>query len=70
LARNCTDGSDRIPAFVLPVVREQLRTGVEVSVAVTAVAGWARSLDGVDEHGRSYAVTDLRLSRLAPLVVA
>jgi mannitol 2-dehydrogenase len=41
LARICTDGSDRMPAFLLPVVRDNLRTGGEVSAAALVVAAWA-----------------------------
>ena len=68
LARNCTDGSDRIPKFVLPVVRDQLAAGGDISVAVTAVAAWARYLEAVDEQGRPYDVADRRFEALAPLV--
>jgi mannitol 2-dehydrogenase len=67
LARNCTDGSDRIPKFVLPVVRDQLRAGGDISVAITAVAAWARYLEGVDEQGHSYPVQDRRWQQLSPL---
>ena len=41
LARICTDGSDRIPAFLLPVVRDNLRSGGEIGAAALVVAGWA-----------------------------
>ena len=68
LARNCIDGSDRIPKFVLPVVRDQLRLGGEMTVAVTAVAAWARYLEGLDEQGQPYDVVDRRSAELAPLV--
>ena len=67
LARNCTDGSDRIPAFLLPVVRDRLRADGEVAVAALAVAGWARYLEGVDEAGRTIEVADRRRDRLVAL---
>lgn len=70
LARNCTDGSDRIPKFVLPVVRHQLAHDGDITVAATAIAGWARYLEGVDESGRPFEVADRRLEQLAPLVAA
>ena len=41
LARICTDGSDRIPAFLLPVVRDNLRSGGGVAAAALVVAAWA-----------------------------
>jgi mannitol 2-dehydrogenase len=67
LARNCADGSDRIAKFLLPVIRDQLRAGGDITVAVTAVAAWARYLEGVDDQGRAYAVADRRWQQLAPL---
>jgi mannitol 2-dehydrogenase len=67
LARNGTDGSDRIPKFLLPVVRQQLASGGDSSVSVVAVAAWARYLDGVDEQGRPIDVADRRLAQFAPL---
>ena len=67
LARNCTDGSDRIPKFLLPVIRDQLAAGGDISVAVTAVAAWARYLEGIDEQGRPYDVADRRRQQLVPL---
>jgi mannitol 2-dehydrogenase len=66
LARNATDGSDRITKFVLPVIRHQLAHGGDISVAVTAVAGWARYLEGVDEQGRPIDIVDRRSTQLAP----
>jgi mannitol 2-dehydrogenase len=60
LARNCVDGSDRIPKFVLPVVRHQLEHGGDISVSVTAVAAWARYLEGVDEQGEPIEIVDRR----------
>lgn len=68
LERTCTDGSDRIPKFVLPVVRDRLSHGGDISVAVTAVAAWARHLEGVDDAGRTYEVADRRWEQLAPFV--
>lgn len=49
LARICTDGSDRIPAFLLPVVRDNLRAGGEVAAAALVVAGWAQYCATVEE---------------------
>ena len=70
LARICTDGSDRISKFVMPVVRHQLARDGDIAVAATAVAGWARYLEGVDESDRPIEVSDRRLEELAPLVAA
>ncbi|SES86061.1 mannitol dehydrogenase family protein [Geodermatophilus poikilotrophus] len=68
LARNCAEGSERIATFVLPVVRDQLRTGGPIDVAVLAVAAWARYATGEDEGGGRIEVVDARLDRMAPLL--
>lgn len=58
LARLCAESSDRIPKWLLPVVREQLARGGEVTRAAAVVAGWARYAEGVDESGEPIAVVD------------
>jgi mannitol 2-dehydrogenase len=68
LARNCAEGSERIATFVLPVVRDQLRTGGPIDVAVLAVAAWVRYATGEDEGGGRIEVVDARLDRMAPLL--
>jgi mannitol 2-dehydrogenase len=64
LARICADTSDRIPVFLLPVVREQLAGEGHVDVSALAVAAWARYAQGVDEGGRAIAVVDPLRDRL------
>src|SRR3954453_2849693 len=61
LARLCAESSDRIPKWVLPVIREQLRTGGEIEKATLVLAGWARYAQATDEHGEPITVVD-RLS--------
>ena len=61
LARLCAESSDRIPKWVLPVIRAQLLGGGEISHAVLVVAAWARYAEGVDEDGEPITVVD-RLS--------
>jgi mannitol 2-dehydrogenase len=58
LARLCAETSDRIPTFLLPVVREQLAAGRDVTLAALVVAGWARYAEGVDEQGHRIEVVD------------
>ena len=60
LARLCTDASDRIPKFVLPVLRANLARGGEIRRAVAVLAGWAHSLTGTDDAGRPVEVVDPR----------
>lgn len=58
VARVCAYGSDRIPAFVLPVLRRQLETGGEIRRCAAIVAGWARYAEGVGEDGEPIDVVD------------
>jgi mannitol 2-dehydrogenase len=64
VARICTDISDRIPNFLVPVVRDQLGSGAEVGRSVTVVAGWARYAEGVDEDGAPIEIVDNRKDAL------
>jgi mannitol 2-dehydrogenase len=58
IARLCAESSDRIPKFVLPVVRRQLETGGEIEHCAALVASWARYTEGVDEQGQPIDVVD------------
>jgi mannitol 2-dehydrogenase len=58
IARLCAQSSDRIPKWLLPVVREQLATGGEIKRSAAVVASWARYAEGVDEHGEPIEVVD------------
>ncbi|MEE6295868.1 mannitol dehydrogenase family protein [Georgenia wangjunii] len=64
LARICADTSDRIPKFLLPVLREQRATGGAIELAALVVASWARYAEGVDEHGAAIEVVDPLRERL------
>ena len=61
VARLCAESSDRIPKWLLPVVRRQLETGGPISHSAAVVASWARYAEGVDEQGEPIEVVD-RLS--------
>jgi len=41
IARLCAQSSDRIPKFLLPVIRRQLATGGEIKRSAAVVASWA-----------------------------
>jgi mannitol 2-dehydrogenase len=64
LARLAFDGSERLPKWLLPVIRENLATDGEIRRSATVVAGWARYCEGVDEQGRPIDVVDRRRDRL------
>ncbi len=58
LARLCAETSDRIPKFLLPVIRSQLSAGGAITRSALVVAAWARYAEGVDEAGRPIEVVD------------
>jgi mannitol 2-dehydrogenase len=58
IARLCDESSDRIPKWLLPVVRHQLATGGEIRRSAAVVASWARYAEGVDEQGEPIEVVD------------
>ncbi|GAA3341417.1 mannitol dehydrogenase family protein [Amorphoplanes nipponensis] len=58
VARLCAESSDRIPKWLLPVIRHNLETGGEIVRATAVVASWARYAEGVDEHGDPIEVVD------------
>ena len=58
VARLCAESSDRIPKWLLPVVRENLAAGRDVRLAAAVVASWARYAEGVDEQGQPIQVVD------------
>ena len=68
IARLCAESSDRIPKFVLPVIRAQLAAGGEIRWSAAVVASWARYAEGIDEQGQPIEVVDRyadTLTRLA-----
>jgi mannitol 2-dehydrogenase len=58
VARLCAKSSDRIPLWLLPVIRENLAAGRNVKLSAAVVASWARYAEGVDEQGGPISVVD------------
>jgi mannitol 2-dehydrogenase len=67
IARLCAESSDRIPKWLLPVVRRQLETGGPIAYSAAVVASWARYAEGVDERGEPIAVVDRLGDRLTAI---
>ena len=67
IARLCAESSDRIPKWLLPVVRRQLETGGEIKRSAAVVASWARYAEGVDEQGEPIEVVDRLKDSLVPI---
>jgi mannitol 2-dehydrogenase len=58
VARLCAKSSERIPEWLLPVVRENLAAGRDVTLSAAVVASWARYAEGVDEQGEPIEIVD------------
>ena len=64
VARLCAESSDRIPKWLLPVVRANLAAGRSVALSAAIVASWARYAQGVDEHGAPIEIVDRRREQI------
>ncbi|GAB6939573.1 mannitol dehydrogenase family protein [Isoptericola variabilis] len=64
LARLCAESSDRIPTWLVPVIRANLASGGEVHRSAAVVAAWARYDEAVDEQGEPIAIVDRLADRL------
>ena len=58
VARLCARSSERIPTWLVPVIRENLAAGRDVSLSAAVVASWARYAEGVDEQGEPIKIVD------------
>jgi len=58
IARLCAESSDRIPKWLLPVIRSRLASGGGAARAAAVVASWARYAEGADEQGAPIDVVD------------
>src|SRR5690606_17942421 len=68
LARLVVDGSDRIPKFLLPVLRHHLESGGEIRRCALVLAAWSRFLEGRDENGNPTPINDRREVELVTAV--
>ncbi|MFM9106447.1 MAG: mannitol dehydrogenase family protein [Chloroflexota bacterium] len=70
LARLAFDASERIPKFLLPVLRHQLEAGGEFRRCAFTLAAWCRFMEGADELGGPTPINDVRSAELAEAAVA
>ncbi len=64
LSRIGTEGSARIPKFVLPSIVDGLARGTPVRLLSFTVAAWFRYLTGTDDRGRKLPIVDPWAQRL------
>jgi fructuronate reductase/mannitol 2-dehydrogenase len=70
LARLCGRGSTKVPAYVLPSLREAVATGRPHELLALAVAAWMRYLRGTDLRRGSIEIHDVRRDQLQALARA
>jgi mannitol 2-dehydrogenase len=58
VARLAAETSDRIPKWLIPIIRENLASAGQVKLSAAVVASWARYDEGVDELGNPINVVD------------
>jgi mannitol 2-dehydrogenase len=67
IVRLCFGSSDRIPQWLVPVIKENLESGEPIRLSAATVASWARYAEGVDEQGEAIDVQDQLAESLVPL---
>jgi mannitol 2-dehydrogenase len=70
LARLGTEGSARIPKFVLPSISEQIERGGSIRSLCFTVASWFRYLTGKDDQGRDLPINDPMSKKLIEAAVS
>lgn len=70
VARLCAESSDRIPTWLVPVIRENVAAGGEVARSALIVASWARYAEGVDEQGEPIELVDRIADRVHAAALA
>jgi len=70
LSRLCRRGSTKVPAYVLPSLRQALDQDQPRDHLVFAVACWMRFLRGEDHQGAPFEIEDALADRLQPLALS
>ncbi|MBC7630463.1 mannitol dehydrogenase family protein [Aeromicrobium sp.] len=70
VARLCAESSDRIPTWLLPVIRTNLVSGGPITLSTAVVASWARYAEGSDEQGEPIEIVDALKDTLVPIAQA
>ncbi len=68
LARLCTEGSDRIPKWLMGIVWDQLKTNApKIKRCAAVIASWTRYMEAVDEESKPIEINDRLKERLIKL---
>lgn len=69
VARVCWGGSDRISQFVVPVIRDRVAAGLDVTLGAAVLAAWARCAEGSDDLGNPIELDDERKEQMLAAAV-
>ncbi|KAA0023085.1 mannitol dehydrogenase family protein [Antrihabitans cavernicola] len=69
VSRLCAESSDRIPKWLLPVIRRQLELDGPITLSAAIVASWARYDEAIDEEGEPIEIVDRLKATLVPLAL-
>jgi mannitol 2-dehydrogenase len=58
VSRICLQSSAKIPKFLLPTIREQLKADGPIERSAFVIASWCRFSEGFDEAGNKYPIED------------
>jgi mannitol 2-dehydrogenase len=58
ISRICQESSAKLPIFLLPTVKVQLRGSGKIDRAAFVIAAWCKYNDGIDENGSTYLIED------------
>lgn len=67
--RICSDGSNKLPKFLLPTIREALEKDEQIELMSLVVASWIRFMSGTDEDGAEIPLNDPRAEIIKPLAL-
>ncbi|MDM8348941.1 mannitol dehydrogenase family protein [Pseudomonas sp. sp1636] len=68
LERICSDGSSKLPKFIVPTLNRLIEGGCALERGALVVAAWALYLKGVDENGEQYRIVDPRAEHCQALI--
>lgn len=70
LSRICSESSAKLPKFLLPTIKEQIKTNGETKICAAIIAAWYRylELDGKNNSGQSYKIIDEKYDLLQKIV--
>lgn len=67
--RICSDGSNKLPKFLLPTIREALAQNAPIARMSLVVASWMRFMNGTDERGQAIPINDPRGDEIKKIAI-